>query len=254
MNRNILRAFKDELGYVNATNQYVELAIRLTEKEYGLDLKNNLQGLAQSADLSVSTLAEDYMCRISKSYIVNVNACFENFLKSFKHLSGSPTSITKVEKAKEDDWLEWTLRIACSDTVTRIENDIIICEYYRLIRNAIVHNGVSSAALKNKFALIKTANNPRLSAPNGLDSLTFDDQVLFSRAAYNVADYIFNNSFYNINAIIEAYKEDLLKLIKPLQEPSSRSKAAKKVKRYISLLYPEFTDIDWEIEVNKLLD
>lgn len=108
MTENILSAFKNELGYVDATNQYVELSVRMTEKDYGAVLKNNLQGLAQSVNLNVSTLTEDYMCRISKSYIVNVNSCFENFLKSFRHLPGSPTNITEIEKTKEDDWLEWT--------------------------------------------------------------------------------------------------------------------------------------------------
>ena len=42
MNENVLSAFKDELGYVNATNQYVELSIRITEKEHGSDIKNDL--------------------------------------------------------------------------------------------------------------------------------------------------------------------------------------------------------------------
>ena len=96
MSENVLSAFKNELGYVNVTNQYVELSVRITEKDYSTDLKNDLQGLAQSVNLNVSTLAEDYMCRISKSYIVNVNSCLENFLKSFRHLPGSPTNIKEI--------------------------------------------------------------------------------------------------------------------------------------------------------------
>ena len=209
MSENLLSVFKKELGYVNATNQYVELSIRITEKEHSLDLRNNLQGLAQSVNLNVSTLTEDYMCRISKSYIVNIHSCLENFLKSFKHLPGSPTNITETKKTSEDDWLEWTLNIAFSSIENDIKNDIGICEYYRLVRNCIVHSGESSSTLKSKRALIKTTDNPRLNAPNGLDSLTFDDQVLFSRAAYNVAKYIFNNSQYDVNAIIEANRESL---------------------------------------------
>lgn len=253
MTENILSAFKNELGYVDATNQYVEMSVRMTEKDYGTVLKNDLQGLAQSVNLNVSTLAEDYMCRISKSYIVNVNSCFENFLKSFRHLPGSPTNITGIEKTKEDDWLEWTLNIAFSNTENDIKNDIVICEYYRLIRNCIVHNGESSATLKNKRALIKTTDNSRLNAPNGLDSLTFDDQVLFSRAAYNVAKYIFNNSQYDINAIIKANSESLIDLIKPFQEPGSHSRATKKFKYLIGLSYPELTNVNWEQEVATLL-
>ena len=57
--REYFSAFKNELGYVNATNQYVELSIRITEKDHSLDIKNDLQGLAQSVNLNVSTLSED---------------------------------------------------------------------------------------------------------------------------------------------------------------------------------------------------
>lgn len=254
MNENILSAFKNELGYVDATNQYVELSVRMAEKEHGSDIKNDLQGLAQSVNLNVSALSEDYMCRISKSYIVNVNSCLENFLKSFRHLPGSPTNITEIEKTKEDDWLEWTLNIAFSSIDNDIKNDVYVCEYYRLIRNHIVHNGESSSPLKSKRALIKTTDNPRLNAPNGLDSLTFDDQVLFSRAAYNVAKYIFNNSQYDINAIIKANRERLIDLIKPFQEPGSHSRATKKVKYFIGLSYPALRDVDWECVVSTLLN
>lgn len=252
MIENIFSAFKNELGYVNATNQYMELSVRMTEKDHGEILKSDLQGLAKSVQLNVSALAEDYMCRISKSYIVNVNSCFENFLKSFRHLPGSPTNITKIEKTSEDDWLEWTLSIAFSSIENDLKNDIVICEYYRLIRNCIVHNGAATAALKNKYALIKTTDNARLNAPNGLDSLTFDDQVLFSRAAYNVAKHIFNNSQYDINAIIEANRESLIDLIKPFQDPGAHSRASKKVKYFIGLLYPELTNVNWEHETSKL--
>ena len=167
MSENLLSVFKKELGYVNDTNQYVELSIRITEKEHSLDLRNNLQGLAQSVNLNVSTLTEDYMCRISKSYIVNIHSCLENFLKSFKHLPGSPTNITEIKKTSEDDWLEWTLNMAFSSIENDIKNDIGICEYYRLVRNCIVHSGESSSTLKSKRALIKTTDNPRLNAPNG---------------------------------------------------------------------------------------
>lgn len=253
MRENVFSAFKKELGYVNATNQYVELSIRITENDHGSALQNYLQYLAQSVNLNVSTLTEDYMCRISKSYIVNIHSCIENFLKSFKHLPGSPTNVEKSQKPEQEDWLEWTLKIAFSNIENNIKNDIAICEYYRLVRNCIVHSGESSAALRNKFALIKSIESPRLNAPNGLDSLTFDDQVLFSRAAHNVAKYIFENSKYDINAIIEAHRESLIDLIKPFQEPSSHSRAAKKMKHFIGLLYPELTNVNWEKEVDKLL-
>ena len=253
MSENVLSAFKNELGYVNATNQYVELSVRITERDYRTTLKSDLQGLAKSVNLNVSTLAEDYMSRISKSYIVNIHSCFENFLKTFKDLPGSPTNITEFTKT-DDSLLEWTLGIAIPSLKKEIESDINICEYYRLIRNCIVHNGEFSSTAKNKRALIKSKENSRLSAPNDLSSLTFDDQALFSRSAYNVAKFIFNNSYYDIHTIFEAHRERLIELIKPFQEPNSHARAVTKVKHYINVLYPAFTYINWEQEVAKLFN
>ena len=63
---------------------------------------------------------------------------------------------------------------------------------------------------KHIFALIKNTDNPRLNEPIGLASLTFDDQVLFSRATYNVAKYTFENSKCDINTIIETHRERLI--------------------------------------------
>lgn len=254
MNENILKAFKNELGYVNATNQYVELSVRLTDKRYNSDLRCDLHALAQTVGLNVSALTEDYMVRISKSYIVNIHSCFENFLKNFKTLPGSPTNITTNKKVQEESLLKWTINIAFDDIDEEIKNNIRICEYYRLIRNVVVHNGELSSEAKSIRSSIRCDDNSRLKAPNDISSLTFDDQVLFSRAAFNVAKYIFNNCYYDINAIIEHYKCDLLNLIKPLQEPTSRHKAPKKLKRFISLLYPELSYVNWEEEVNNLLN
>ena len=250
MNENLLSVFKKELGYVNATNQYIELSVRITEKEHSLDLKDGLKDLAKSVNLNVSTLTEDYMCRISKSYIVNIQSCFENFLKSFKDLPGSPTNIIQKHKSKDEDWLSWTLNTAFSNIESSIKIDIDVCEYYRLIRNYIIHNGKVSASIKSKYDIIKIVDNSKLDAPNRWDSLKFDDQVLFSRTAYRVAKYIFENSKYDINTIIEGYKKSLISLAKPFQEPDSHSKA--KIKYFISLLYPELTNVDWEDEVDKL--
>lgn len=106
MDENLLSVLKKELGYVNATNQYVELSIRITENEHGTDLKNDLRGLAQSVNLNVSDLTEDYMCRISKSYIVNINSCLKIFLN---HLDIFPVHLPILQKslkrAKTTGWI-----------------------------------------------------------------------------------------------------------------------------------------------------
>lgn len=46
MSENLLSVFKKELGYVNATNQYVELSIKITEKEHSLGFKEQFARLS----------------------------------------------------------------------------------------------------------------------------------------------------------------------------------------------------------------
>lgn len=254
MRENIFSVFKKELGYINATNQYLELAVRTIERDYKNTIENDLYSFAKAVNLNVSALSEDYMCRISKSYIISIYSCLENYLKNFKGLPGSPTNIIGKSKKEEVSWLEWTLDISVPHIKKEIENDVAICEYYRLLRNSIIHYGETTSSIKTKRSSIKTDTNQRLQAPNDLNSLTFDDQVLFSRAAYNVAKFIFINSQYDLGSILKSYKEDMAKLVKPFAEPSSHNRAAKKVKHFIYGLYPEFLQDNWEDAIFALLD
>lgn len=55
---NILTELKNELGYANATNQYIELAARTFQLDHGND---NLQKQAGMVEISIATLPEDYL-------------------------------------------------------------------------------------------------------------------------------------------------------------------------------------------------
>ena len=55
---NILTELKNELGYANVTNQYIELAARTFQVDHGND---NLQERAGMVGLSIATLPEDYL-------------------------------------------------------------------------------------------------------------------------------------------------------------------------------------------------
>lgn len=62
---NILTELKNELGYANVTNQYIELAARTFQLDHGND---NLQEQAGMVGLSIATLPEDYLKRIANGY------------------------------------------------------------------------------------------------------------------------------------------------------------------------------------------
>ena len=74
---NILTELKNELGYANVTNQYIELAARTFQVDHGND---NLQEQAGMVGLSIATLPEDYLKRIANGYIIGVHSCVEHFL------------------------------------------------------------------------------------------------------------------------------------------------------------------------------
>lgn len=64
---NILREFQKELGYVNATNQYIEMTSRYFQMEHEDD---TLPTMAKCVNLSLTQLPEKCNVRIAKGYIV----------------------------------------------------------------------------------------------------------------------------------------------------------------------------------------
>ena len=61
------------------------------------------------------------------------------------------------------------------------------------------------------------------------------------------------SSQYTVASLWDLHKENLIEVIKHFKEPASRSRAAKKMKHFIGLLYPELANVNWEQEVDKLL-
>ena len=135
---NIWTQFKNELGYVTASIQYTELALRISKKEHGTELEPaNIVKTARRFGLSVSEIPEDFGRRIVGSYIIQVHSCVEEFLDHFHKLIGSPTY--KLSYDKKDDYLHWTMINALG--VHSIHYDVYyrICDYYRLLESAPKH-------------------------------------------------------------------------------------------------------------------
>ena len=244
---NIHRKFRQELGYTNATNQYVELARRKFTRAYPNEIKNNgMSKIAKGEGLSLSDLTEDYNLRIAKSYIVSVYTCLDSFLVNYKSLPGSPTNVTSKSRGSDESLLEWTWRIVGSSGSQTINNSYLFCDYYRLVRNRIVHNGASDSELKQRFSSIVKLQDTRLNAPNRINVLTFDDQVLLSRSAFNLVDYLYYSAIYDISTIIKAHSNELYKLIKVFQGDNDNIKAQKKMKKMLEAYYPPMNSVNWD--------
>ena len=238
---NILTALKNELGYANVTNQYIELAARTFHMDHGND---DLQKRAEMVNLSISTLPEDYLKRIAGSYIIGVHSCVEHFLLQYRLLPGSPARGQSYSAEDDDNRLKWVLNICYGNRVPHdVKQLYFICNYYRLVRNEIVHCGTGRVELRQAKTelndltddLVISNIRGHLNAPNSFTSLDFDDQVLFSRAARTICDRIYKDSKYDWDAILENYRTVINGFI--LSNDSEGKKRAR-IFNFLSQTYP----------------
>lgn len=241
---NILKAFSNELGYINVSNQYIELAVRCYEREYR---DEPVESMARTVNLSISTLPEDYYARVSKGYLVGIQSSFERYLLAFKELCGNPTENIEVYDPKKQNTnrLQWTLKACYGNALPDdIREYYYICNYYRLTRNHSVHSGDQSAEYKNARALVGNLNRAllksgmcdRLDAPNSIEHLTFDDQVLFSRTARILAERIYKDGKYNWNKILRANRESIISVAGTVSDDVRKRNT--KIVNFLAQTYP----------------
>lgn len=240
---NIYNKFRQELGYTNVSNQYIELSSRKLQAQYGSALQTGIADIARQEGLSISNLDQDFGLRIAQGYIVSVYACLDRFLADYKNLPGSPTY---REKEGDLSLLEWTWKIVGKKAAQDEKDAFYLCDYYRLVRNNIVHKGASGSQLKQRYSCVKKLRSSRLKAPNSISELTFDDQVLFSRAAFSLAKFIFTKGEYDIDEAVESHKAELYPQVRAFLGTDNPKPAARKIKKALEAYYPPFENVDWD--------
>ena len=238
---NIWNELKKEVGYVNVTNQYIELAKRYYQKECRAE---NLQSSARQVDLNISQLPESYETRISKGYIVNIHSCIERFLSAFKDLQGSPTKEKGYKPEIDKNRLKWTLKHCYGSIDGDIRDLYNVCNYYRLVRNKIVHGGNQDTEIKTAYnnllhiseGLLLSKMSCNLEAPNEMNNIGFDDQVLFSRAVLRLCGRIYKDSKFDWIEIIEYNKETIKKIIS--KDRSCEVRRNNKIIKFLRQTYP----------------
>ncbi|MCT4777140.1 MULTISPECIES: hypothetical protein [Exiguobacterium] len=134
---------------------------------------------------------------MAKNYIVTTYQSAELFLEEFKSESQKWHNIVRKQREKDEPKLEWTLKntnLSYRETVKKVgELEIMIFEYYRLVRVAIVHRSASTEEkLVKKYDKLLDYQAQIFSmydveAPNRFDEINFDDFLLFSRVIKNIA-------------------------------------------------------------------
>ena len=235
--RNIWTSFKKELGYTTASIQYVELSRRIADDRGSILKGSSVRSTAKQYGLSVSELPEDFSLRIAKSYIIQVHSCVELFLENFRHLIGSPTYALEYDR-QMDNLLHWTTLNALGPAASSKEYDLLyrICDYYRFVRNDIVHSGEVAKGLRKSFSALAGFRDEKLNAPNMIDSICFDDQVLYARSARTLLEAIYFQSQYDWPLIVENNKVELRRITQKCSH--NPEKTMQKVKNYLQQSYP----------------
>lgn len=236
--RSIWTSFKQELGYTTASIQYVELSRRMADDDHGDFLKSRkIRDTAKQYGLSVSELPEDFNIRIAKSYIIQVHSCVEHFLEEFHHLLGSPTYAHEYDR-KKDNLLHWTMLNSLGTEASSPKYDLLykICDYYRYVRNEIIHSGEATIGLRQSYGVLSDYRDETLKAPNMIDSICFDDQVLFARSARELLEVLYFESQYDWPLIVEKNRAELRRITqKCLEQPE---KTTQKIHNYLRQSYP----------------
>lgn len=217
---NTLNAFKKANGNTCRNVQYIELAVNKLEKcieeqkeSCLLDVNKNKINLD-----NIETKNEHKLVYLNN--IILINSTFQEFLKEIiKEINKYGKNIIK-QKQDNQSYLNYLKKNLNLD----IDNEIEICEYYRLIRNKYIHN------LEDNVKIPKLLNNIKI---NTYDSIKFDDFVIFSEATLIVAKTIYDKVEYD-------YEKILIKNIKKfLKYRNNKEKFIKVFTEYIKTEFKE---------------
>ena len=186
--------------------------------------------------------------RISLNYLVGIQSCFEKFLLELKDQKGFPTYGKPYSASEDKSRLSWTIKHVFSSLSVDKQQLVWVCEYYRLVRNHYVHQSDPDSELRNVYSRLKNIDDGllcsnianRLNAPNEIDKICFDDQVLFSRCVRKMAEDLFIEAKYDWHFILEDKMSELQLIAGTVWD--CKLKRDKRIKNYLRQTYPISTD------------
>lgn len=232
---NVFNEFKTHMGSINNTNQFIELFYRVFKEEHGdaVDNQKKMKELSKLYGLNLSNCDGLLIRNIPSYYIIYIHTVFDSFLDAIKDLDAFPLkSHSKPEKKNKLEWMLNELGFS-DDPEIRVLYDI--CNYYRLVRNHLIHcvglepNSEFRTAqarfqsyLGNNLFFDSLRKKKDLS--NQIEALSFDDQVFFSETAQLLAERIYKDCNYIYLNHIMSNRETLAKSINFLKNNDRRMK------------------------------
>lgn len=237
------------MGYTDVCNQYVEMLLRSFRTEHSDILADNkrLDNYSKGFNINLKDKSGTVETRLAQNYIINIHSTLCDFLYSYKDLDGCPLDFST--KAPDKDILTFIVKKLYSSGISdEIKVLYQICNYYRLLRNHIIHNEkeesselriIKGDVFSNAKIEIKKELFGKLNVAHSCQDLSFDDQVLFSKSALSLAKHIAYDSTYDLVKHAKNNKSQLINQNKKFENPDRKINY---LKNYFRHIYP-ITDI-----------
>lgn len=217
MEKSLYNKFKQDLGISDAANEYIEVLLRQFESTPNDE--SSFQVMASHYGIRVNDVEpQTAISKIREYYIITVFQVFEDFLsqmhsylKDYGKYNGNRDSSDSMLKHIHKNL------IGMKRTTEISYLNFLICDYYRLIRNLCAHTD-NAKKVQSAYQILLERKEEieviylQLQAPNDFQNISFDDFVLYSRAAKNLAEeYVFNIK-YDTEKFVSKFDLDRFRL------------------------------------------
>lgn len=253
MDKSLYNRFKQDLGISDAINEYIEVLLRQFESIPNDE--GSFQLIASRYGIRVNDVdPKTAISKIREYYIVSVYQVFEdflnqlhNYLKEYGEYYGNRESSDSMLKHVHKNLLGMQRKSEISYL------NYLICDYYRLIRNLCAHTDNTSKVQSVRQHLLQRkeeieAEYPQLQAPNDFQNINFDDFILYSRAAKNLAREYISNIKYDTEKFVTKFDLDRFRVY-----VNNQNRLRNKLEWDIKINY-SIKDEEIEMIVDKLIE
>lgn len=199
--KQIYNQFKARLGEYCSVCQFTELSTKCFNSNYSSILQNSNNFSSLCSDHGVSLSSNDVgkaITHMPQTYILIIHICFEEFLQKLYNELRKTSLNAFSEKKDGESYLECIYKnIRTKNRSKTVDASYELCEYYRLVRNYIVHQNINVKAVKAKYQTVSnlydssiTKRYGKLHAPNLPEKLSFDDFIFFSKSCLEISTYL----------------------------------------------------------------
>lgn len=178
------RILDEVLGKSDATVEWIEVAVRHLKHEYETSGYTRINDLARGYNVRVNPVEINDICvRWGQLQLLSSFQFFDEFLRNFR--DEHPRELPRNRK-KGEDLITFMMEVYDVSKNDVGMHEFEILDYYRLVRNQLMHNPSIEQGKVHKSQAARILENKKdkystLSAPNYIDSIQFDDFILLTR-------------------------------------------------------------------------